>query len=103
MLLKQRVTATFGNEQAPGASSGDRRRAVRQETRQGAYVSYQSGQAKQHCQILDLSENGARLGFADTADLPKFFQLHTVDGDTYLCELKRREPDHVGVEFLHRA
>ena len=103
MLLKQRVRATFDNEETPGAPSGDRRRAERQETRQGAYVSYQSGRAKQYCQILDFSEKGARLRLADTMELPKVFQLHTVGGDAYLCELKRRKPDHVGVEFLHRA
>jgi hypothetical protein len=34
--------------------------------------------------------------------VPKFFELHTPEGEAYLCELKRRKADHIGVQFLER-
>lgn len=96
----------------PAADWPDRRRSERREVFEDAYIRYRcqdgwsGGQEKRQCLVLDQSEIGARLRLDDPeilAELPKFFQLHTSEGVAYLCELKRRESDHVGVEFLHRA
>ena len=39
---------------------------------------------------------------ADIENVPKFFELHTPEGEAFLCELKRRKADHIGVQFLER-
>ena len=44
----------------------------------------------------------ATIWLADIAGVPKFFELHTPEGEAYLCELKRRKADHIGVQFLER-
>ena len=96
----------------PPANQPDRRRSEREEVFEDAYIRYRcqhgwsGGQEKRQCLVLDQSEIGARLQLDNPevlAELPKFFQLHTSEGVSYLCELKRRGSDHVGVEFLHRA
>jgi hypothetical protein len=81
----------------------DRREADREQTHSGAYIVCQGNAGVLDCRILDLSPKGARLWVEDTAGVPKFFELHTPEGEAFLCELKRRKADHIGVEFLERT
>lgn len=80
----------------------ERRGEAREEAQSGAYIVCQGSPGVMDCRILDLSAAGARLWLADTASVPKFFELHTPEGEAYLCELKRRKADHIGVQFLER-
>jgi len=81
----------------------DRREAAREQTRSGAFIVCQGSPGVVDCRILDLSSRGARLWVADIAGVPKFFELHTPEGEAYLCELVRRKADHIGVQFLQRS
>jgi len=81
----------------------DRRETDRDETHSGAYLVCQGSPSVMDCRILDLSSKGARIWVPDTAGIPKFFELHTPEGEAYLCELIRRKADHIGVQFLQRT
>ena len=80
----------------------ERRGSAREQAHSGAYIVCHGSPDVVDCRILDLSPTGARLWLADTAGVPKFFELHTPGGEAYLCELKRRKADHIGVQFLER-
>lgn len=80
----------------------DRREVEREEAHSGAYIVCQGRPNVMDCRILDLSPRGARIWLTDIAGIPKFFELHTPDGEAYLCELVRRKADHIGVQFLER-
>ena len=108
MLLNQNDRAIHGaygtaRKESTGKHHDDRRGSERQQTRLGAFLIFRNGAEQMACQIIDMSPKGARLRVADSSTLPKFFELHTPDGEAFLCELKRRKPDHVGVEFLQSA
>jgi len=81
----------------------EKRATTREPARTGAYIVCHGGPGVMDCRVLDLSPAGARLWLADTAGIPKFFELHMPDGEAYLCELKRRKADHIGVQFLERS
>lgn len=80
----------------------DRREVDREPSHAGAYIVCQGRPNVTDCRILDLSPRGARIWLPDTAGIPKFFELHTPDGEAFLCELIRRKADHIGVQFLER-
>lgn len=81
----------------------DRREAEREQAHSGAYLVCQGSSGVVDCRILDLSPKGARIWVSDTSGVPKFFELHTPEGEAYLCELVRRKADHIGVQFLQRT
>jgi hypothetical protein len=81
----------------------ERREADREQTHSGAYLVCQGSPKVMDCRILDLSPKGARIWLPDTASVPKFFELHTPEGESYLCEMTRRKADHIGVQFLQRT
>ena len=91
------------NEEQSRRELPERREAEREEIHAGAYIVCQGQPNIMDCRILDLSDKGARIWLADTAGVPKFFELHTPEGEAYLCELKRRKADHIGVQFLQRT
>ena len=81
----------------------ERRGAARERAHSGAFIVCNGSPSVVDCRILDISAAGARLWLADTAGVPKFFELHTSEGEAYLCELTRRKADHIGVQFLERS
>ena len=81
----------------------DRREVPRDSEQSGAYLVCQGSPTVLDCRILDMSPKGARIWLPDTSGVPKFFELHTPEGEAYLCELKRRKADHIGVQFLQRT
>lgn len=95
-----------GMPSAEGSGSAkevpDRREAEREQTHSGAYILCQGNAGVIDCRILDMSPKGARIWVSDIGGVPKFFELHTPEGEAYLCELKRRKSDHIGVQFLQR-
>ena len=102
-MLNQAGRANFGEFARRDDGLAERREAERRRARVGAYITFGSGAEEQSCQIIDISSRGARLRAADAASLPKFFELHAPGGEAYLCEIIRRKPDYVGVEFLQRS
>ena len=81
----------------------EKREVEREQVQSGAYIVYHGSPGVMDCRILDLSQKGARLWLADIDGVPKFFELHTPEGDAFLCELVRRKADHIGVQFLERT
>lgn len=98
MLVDQKVKGLFGKADQAGKSMPDRRSAIRESANSGAFITFQN--QKVGCEILDISDRGARVRVSDVNALPKFFELHTADGDAFLCEVKRRKADEAGVQFL---
>jgi hypothetical protein len=97
-MLNQADRENVGVFAASRDGMTERRRA-----RVGAYVTFRSGAEELACHIIDISSKGARLRLADVSTLPKFFELHTPEGEAYLCEIIRRKSDYVGVEFLQSS
>lgn len=81
----------------------EKREVAREQTHTGAYIVCHGSPSIRDCRILDLSPKGARLWLADIDGVPKFFELHTPEGEAFLCELVRRKADHIGVQFLERT
>ena len=98
MLVDQKVKGLFGKADQAAKPLPDRRSAVREASNTGAFITFQN--QKMGCEILDISDRGARVRVSDMSDLPKFFELHTADGEHFLCEVKRRKADEAGVQFL---
>ena len=98
MLVDQKVKGLFGMAVDGEKLVPDRRSAIRETANSGAFITFQN--QKMGCEILDISDRGARIRVSDGNGLPKFFELHTADGEAFLCEVKRRKSDEAGVQFL---
>ena len=103
MLYSNKSVMPSREESGSQKELTDRREAPREQTRAGAFIVCQGSPGVVDCRILDLSSRGARLWVSDIAGVPKFFELHTPEGEAYLCELVRRKADHIGVQFLQRS
>jgi hypothetical protein len=56
------------------------------------------------CIVIDKSETGALLKVKPGLELPDTFKLILEDDNQVLpCSVTRREPEHVGVEFVRAA
>ncbi len=102
-MLNQADRENVGVFAASRDGMAERREAERRRARVGAYVTFRTGAEELACHIIDISSKGARLRLADVSTLPKFFELHTPEGEAYLCEIIRRKSDYVGVEFLQSS
>jgi hypothetical protein len=84
------------------ARSRENRKSVRRWMRRGAHIVFETYEPPICCEIYDLSNGGARLGFAVAiADLPQTFTLvlfkDSVQRD---CELVWTDGRVVGVKFI---
>ena len=64
-----------------------------------AWVGMPDG-AKVVCSVLNISEGGALIGFADEVALPSRFTLTFNSGLQLDCELRHQRPLRAGVEFV---
>ena len=88
--------ATGGND---GERTTDRRRNPRYRTlKSGVIVS--AGYSDIKCQILDLSDGGARLMPADPVHCPKRFVLQPLAGPARECEVIWRRGPMIGVRYV---
>ncbi len=78
----------------------DRRGSQRRRLIRRGNVIFRNGNCTMSCQILDISEGGARIRPLDTAYLPEEFILKLRDGEVRRCELVWREGDVIGVRFF---
>jgi hypothetical protein len=84
------------------ARSRESRKSVRRWMRRGAHIVFDACEQPIRCEIYDLSNGGARLGFAvPVAGLPRTFTLvlfkDSVQRD---CEMVWKDGRLVGVKFI---
>jgi hypothetical protein len=78
----------------------DRRTTQRQKTLLAGKVIYGANRFVADCAVRDLSAGGARLSFADPADIPDGFELHLPSrGTAFRVEVRWRKARQIGVKF----
>jgi len=75
-------------------------RARRSKRLTSAALVFHDGKSSVECNILDISETGARLHLLETVWPPNEFILELMDGRAFLCETVRQEATIIGVAFL---
>ncbi|HET6621758.1 MAG TPA: PilZ domain-containing protein [Dongiaceae bacterium] len=78
----------------------DRRSSVRKKVLRAARVFFNDRQSLIDCTILDLSDGGAKLEFANRQVLPRTFDLQMQNGAIYRCEVRWAKDNFFGVRFL---
>ena len=82
------------------AQAGEARRSKREKLFDKAVIVYNDGFCTMDCQVVDYSEEGARLKPLNPRDCPVYFQLRIKHGPTRNCMALRRHGSEVGVRFL---
>ena len=103
LLNNRRYHEGAARSTGPGKAHRDRRRAQRQPSERNAYITFSDNSRIVQCDILDISDKGARIRPSDASLVPKFFELRMPAGGAYLCEVTRRKDDYLGVQFLQFA
>ena len=85
---------------APDEKVAERRRAQRRRTLKNAVIVYSNGHCTMGCQILDMSDTGARLVPADLLLCPKEFVLKPQVGEPRYCEVAWRKGTKIGVYYI---
>lgn len=75
-------------------------RARRSKRLASAALVFHDGKSSVECNVLDISETGARLHLLETVWPPNEFILELSDGRAFLCETVRQEATIIGVAFL---
>ena len=84
-----------------GALTGsERRRGHRRRVLKGAMIVYNDGHCTLGCQILDVSDTGARVMPVDIFLCPAEFVLKPRIGSPRDCEVVWRKKDAVGVRYI---
>ena len=78
------------------------KRARRTKGLSSAALVFHEGKSSVECNVLDISETGARLHLVETVWPPNEFVLELSDGRAFLCEPVRQEATIIGVAFLER-
>ena len=84
----------------PYEKVGEKRQAHRTRVIKKAMVVFNGGHCSMDCQVLDLSEIGARLKPDDILVCPEQFTLKFPHGSVHLCEVRWRKGNILGVRFL---
>jgi hypothetical protein len=89
-----------------GAHDGkgaDLRRHPRRRVLHRALIVFNDGNCSMGCQILDLSDKGARLMPADIILCPKEFLLKIQNGEPRHCVIVWRKSSQIGVRYVETA
>lgn len=78
----------------------DSRRRKREKIFDKAVIVYNDGFCTMDCEVIDYSEDGAKLKPLNPRDCPIYFQLRIKHGPTRNCMVLRRSGRDVGVRFL---
>ncbi len=80
----------------------ERRRSIRIQVQIPAWIDIGDGSRPLNATVVDLSDDGARITVASTADLPKKFWLALTKDKTKrrYCRVVFRSETQVGVQFL---
>lgn len=70
-----------------------------------AWIVSSDGTRRYRCQIVDISEGGARIAAGNVAEIPQsFFLALSASGSAHrTCELVWRNDTHAGVRFIRPA
>jgi len=82
------------------ARTGESRRGNREKIFDKAIIVYNDGFCTMDCQVIDYSEDGAKLKALNPRDCPTYFQLRIKHGPTRNCMVLRRNGYEIGVRFL---
>jgi hypothetical protein len=77
----------------------ERRNHPRRRALQKAVIVYNNGHSSMRCQIIDVSDTGAKLTPADTAVCPREFVLKLPSGEARHCAVMWRREAQIGVHF----
>lgn len=94
--------ASISSKKIFSENSSAGKRARRSKTLAGAALVFHGGKTSVDCNVLDISETGARLHLLETVWPPNDFILELADGRVFLCETVRQEATIIGVAFLER-
>ena len=83
-----------------GSERESRRDSPRRHVLRRALIVYRGGYCTLGCNILNVSESGARLMPADMTLCPSTFVLKPQDGPPHHCEIVWRKGGMIGVRFL---
>jgi hypothetical protein len=83
---------------APGEP--ERRSARRRRALKNALIVFNNGHCSMGCQILDMSDTGAKLVPADIFLCPSEFVLRPQIGEPRHCEVAWRKGTKIGVRYL---
>jgi hypothetical protein len=78
----------------------DARHLKREKIFDKAVIVYNDGFCTMDCQVIDYSEEGAKLKPLNPHDCPTYFELRIKHGPTRNCMVLRRYGHEVGVRFL---
>ncbi|MBV8476503.1 MAG: PilZ domain-containing protein [Acidobacteriaceae bacterium] len=84
----------------PVEKAGERRIARRQRVLKNALIVFNNGHCTMGCQIVDISETGAKLMPVDIFLCPKEFVLKSQFGEPRHCEVVWRKGTAIGVRYL---
>ena len=87
-------------EPAPDEKAAERRRAPRRRALKKALIVFNEGHCAMGCQILDMSDTGAKLMPADILLCPKEFMLKPQIGEPRNCEVMWRRGTAIGVYYV---
>jgi hypothetical protein len=78
----------------------ERRGAPRHRVLKNALIVFNNGHCTMNCQILDMSDTGAKLMPVDIFLCPREFVLKPQIGESRHCEVMWRKGTKVGVRYL---
>jgi hypothetical protein len=87
-------------EPGPDEKAAERRRAPRRRALKKALIVFNEGHCTMGCQILDMSDTGAKLLPADIFLCPKEFMLKPQLAEPLHCEVMWRRGTKIGVRYL---
>jgi len=85
--------------QHPATMPEERRHHPRRRAPQKAVIVYNNGHSSMRCQIIDISDTGAKLMPADIAVCPREFLLKLQSGEARHCAVMWRRETQMGVHY----
>ena len=87
-------------ELGPDEKAAERRRAPRRRALKKALIVFNDGHCTMGCQIVDMSDTGAKLTPVDILLCPKEFVLKPQIGEPRNCEVMWRRGTMIGVYYV---
>ena len=84
----------------PDERAAERRSARRHRVLKNALIVFNNGHCSMGCQILDMSDTGAKLMPVDIFLCPKEFMLKPQIGESRHCEVMWRKGTKIGVRYV---
>jgi GGDEF domain-containing protein len=78
----------------------ERRQSPRQRALRKALIVFNNANCTMNCQIVEVSETGAKLIPDDPLSVPEHFLLKPRDGEPRYCEIKWRNGTSIGAQYV---